>query len=174
MRYETLEKCECLNGLNIGASLWVCGCSLQCKGCHNSNLWSFDGGEEYTQETECQILELIKPDYISRISILGGEPLMPQNYSDLARLIKKVKSAKESIKIWLYTGHTYESVKERAKESVQLRYILENIDYLIDGPFIQEQKDITLAFRGSRNQRILHNVNGEYVDETETFDNETA
>lgn len=169
MRYETIEKCECVNGLNIGVSLWVCGCPLQCEGCHNSDIWDFNGGEEYTQETEQQILNLIKPEYITRLSVLGGEPLIPQNYSGLAHLIKEAKVAKESIKIWLYTGYIYENLKKIEDEDLQ--YILSHINYLVDGPYVESQRDITLAFRGSRNQRILRREGESFLDVTQSFDN---
>lgn len=115
---------------------------------------------------------MIKPDYIFRLTILGGEPLVPQNYAIICNLIRAVKINKPTIKVWLYTGYVYEDLKEKAKQNIDLDDILSVIDYLVDGPFIQEKRDITLAFRGSSNQRILHNINGEYIDETEQFDSQ--
>lgn len=172
MRFAQIRKMDISNGSGIGVSLFVQGCLwrlIHCPGCHNSNIWDFNGGEEYTQKTEQQILELIKPDYNTRMSVLGGEPLIPQNYAPLAHLIKEVKAAKDSIKIWLYTGYIYENLKKVEDENLQC--ILSNIDYLVDGPYIESQRDITLAFRGSRNQRILRREGENFLDVTQSFDN---
>lgn len=174
MRYETIEKCECLNGSDVGVSLWVCGCPIRCKGCHNENLWDANGGKPFTLVTQSKIRALIEPEYIKRFSILGGEPLVPDNYFIIASMLQSIKYAKPTITIWLYTGYTYESLKKQAYESIYLDSILNTIDYLVDGPFIQEERDTTLAFRGSRNQRILRNLgNGVYKDFTKKFDKGT-
>ena len=174
MRYSSIDRCECTNGKDWGISLFTQGCPFNCKGCHNMSTWSMNSGEEYTQETEEKILELIKQPHISRFSILGGEPFLPQNMQQLYNLVTKVHySSKPDIKIWLWTGTTLESIfflldnlnnnpdekfasldwDEDSKD--YLRALLPMIDYLIDGRFIQEQKDLTLKWRGSSNQRVL-------------------
>lgn len=160
MKYAYLEKCECANGLGIGVSIFTQGCHFHCPGCHNHQLWSFEGGELLTDEKELQIIEALSPSYIQRFSILGGEPLENENLQSLASLIMLVRRYKPTIKIWLYTGWTFKELlikieKEKKDSLYYLDFILQNIDILVDGPFIQEQKDITLAFRGSSNQRIL-------------------
>lgn len=158
MRYADIIKCDCENGKHWGVSLFTQGCPFHCEGCFNPETWSYDSGKEFTDETQTLILKLLDKSYISRLSILGGEPLEERNLHQLACLISSIRNNYHNdIKIWVYTGWTYEELQRREKESniKYLTFILDNIDYLVDGPFIQEKKDITLEFRGSRNQRIL-------------------
>lgn len=173
MKYAQIRNMDISNGIGIGASIFTSGCPYRCKKCHNSELWNFNSGKSFTYETHSQILKLIEPEYITRFSILGGEALLPQNVSDLALLIHDIKVKREDIKVWLWTGTTFEDLYKltflRTKPNdeildslgwdnrtlADLAYILNNIDYMIDGRFIQEQKDLTLKFRGSKNQRWL-------------------
>ena len=141
------------NGTGFGVSIFTQGCPIHCKGCHNSSIWDFDGGSEYTAETEDLLLSLLSKPHITRLSILGGEPLLPNNYEHIAHLIKRVKNELPHIEIWLWTGYLIEDLAEI--DDNNLRYILSNLDYLIDGPFVQEKRDLTLKFRGSDNQRVL-------------------
>lgn len=145
------------NGLGVGVALFTQGCPIHCPGCFQPETWSLNGGEEYTAETEEKILELIDRPYISRFSILGGEPLIERNLFLLSTLISKIKAIRPDIKIWLYSGYTIEQLQDRLKNNITgyLQYILNSIDILVIGPFIQEQKDITLQFKGSANQRLL-------------------
>lgn len=159
MRYAAIRSIDISNGKDVGCSLFVQGCSIHCKGCFQPQTWDFDGGKEYTQETENKILELIMPEYIKRFSILGGEPLEDCNLFTLAILIKKIKATKPHIKIWLYTGYTAEQLLERIKNEKNthyLRAILDMVDILVAGPFIEEQKDLSLPWCGSRNQQVIH------------------
>ena len=174
MKIAQLRKSDISNGTGIGISIWTQGCPYRCKGCHNASTWSFDKGEEFTQEQKDKFLALLNNHYITRVSILGGEPLLPQNIADLALLIHDVKVRRPDIKIWLWTGTTFEDLYKLVflrKESndtilnklgwnnknlADLTYILNQLDYMIDGRFIQEQKDLTLKFRGSKNQRWLN------------------
>lgn len=174
MKIAQIRSMDISNGEGIGISIFTQGCPFNCKGCHNMSTWSMNSGEKYTQETEKKILELVEQPYISRFSILGGEPLLPQNMQQLYNLVAKIRhSSKPDIKIWLWTGTTLESIfflldnldnnpdekfaalgwDDDSKD--YLRALLPMIDYLIDGRFIQEQKDLTLKWRGSSNQRIL-------------------
>lgn len=168
MRYSEIEKCECHNGLGWGASLYTQGCHFHCKGCFNSETWNFNGGKEYTEETQQTILNLIEPEYITRFSILGGEPLELRNLLDLAELIVNIKIVKPDIKIWLYTGYEYEWLEfESITSTLEYRYLLQiilnNIDVLVDGQFQEDKKDLTYPFAGSTNQRIWRkNNNGEF------------
>lgn len=174
MKYAQIRNMDISNGIGIGVSFFTSGCPYRCKKCHNSELWNFNSGKSFTFETNSQILKLIEPEYITRFSILGGEALLPQNVSDLALLIHDIKVKREDIKVWLWTGTTFEDLYKltflRTKPNdeildslgwdnralADLAYILNNIDYMIDGRFIQEQKDLTLKFRGSKNQRWLN------------------
>lgn len=126
---------------------------FHCKNCFNPETWNFDSGKEYTEETQQTILKLIEPKYITRFSILGGEPLEPQNYFELAKLINLIRQKRPDIKIWVYTGYIYENLV--SKESTYLEYILDNIDVLVDGQFQEGKKDLTYPFAGSTNQRVV-------------------
>lgn len=153
MRYNLIRKMDISNGKGIGVSIFTQGCPIRCKGCFNKDTWDFNGGKLYTQETQDTILELIKPDYITKFATLGGETLLHQNIPDLLSLVKAIKKERPDIKIWCWTGQLYENL--RRIDDWQLQELINNFDYLIDGPFIQEKKDLTLLFRGSSNQRII-------------------
>lgn len=161
MRYSGIDKAECCNGIGWGVSLYTQGCHFHCKNCFNQETWDFNGGKEFTEETEDTILALIKPEYIERFSILGGEPLEERNLWDLANLIVNIRIEKPEIKIWLYTGFTYEwldfisftSASRNERDFLQI--ILKEIDVLVDGQFIEDKKDLTYPFAGSTNQRVI-------------------
>ena len=155
------------NGTGIGVSLFTQGCHFHCKNCFQPETWDFDGGKEYTEETQQTILKLIEPEYITRFSILGGEPLEPQNSFHLAELINLIKRKRPDIKIWVYTGYTIENLYSRCYSTIgedseatptqcrYLRYILNSIDILVDGQFQEDKKDLTYPFAGSTNQRVI-------------------
>ena len=153
MRYASIDKIECRNGLGWGATLYVQGCHFHCHNCFNPETWDFNGGKEFTQDTVDTILKLIEPEYIKHFTIQGGEPLEKCNWQDLGKLIAKIKKQKPDIKIWIYTGYTYENLVN--KESTCLEYILDNIDVLVDGQFQEDKKDLTYPFAGSTNQRVI-------------------
>ena len=154
MRIANIRSMDISNGTGIGASLFVQGCHFHCKNCFNPETWDFNRGKEYTEETQQIILKLIEPEYITRFSILGGEPLESQNHFELAKLINLIKQKRPDIKIWVYTGYTYENLV--GKESTYLEYILNNIDVLVDGQFQEGKKDLTYPFAGSTNQRVIN------------------
>lgn len=156
MRYAALRSMDISNGEGVGASLFVQGCSIRCPGCFQPETWDFEGGKLLTTSTIDSIANLVKPDYIERFSVLGGEPLEDQNLHWLACIINKVKMTKPNIKIWLYSGYTYDNLKQRAKDEIYLQWILDNIDVLVAGPFIQEEKDLSLPWCGSRNQEVIY------------------
>ena len=153
MRIANIRSMDISNGIGIGVSLFTQGCHFHCKNCFQPETWDFSGGKEYTKETQRTILKLIEPEYITRFSILGGEPLEPQNHFELAKLIKLIKQKRPDVKIWIYTGYTYENLVN--KESTCLKYILDNIDVLVDGQFQEDKKDLTYPFAGSTNQRLI-------------------
>lgn len=149
MRIASVRKMDISNGIGIGVSLFTQGCRLRCKGCHNHSIWSFDGGEEYTQEIEDAIIKLLKPDYITRFSVLGGEPFEQENVDKLLDLLRRVKEEFPDKNIWLYTGYLFETTPWYCEE------MFNYIDVLVDGPYIESQRDVTLPFRGSGNQRLI-------------------
>ena len=153
MRIAGLTKNDTTNGEDICVSLWVQGCPHHCKGCHNPESWDFNGGEYKNNDILLEeIYDAISANGIQRnFSILGGEPLAPQNINDTYYILWEVKQRYPSIKTFVWTGYTLEQLKEMYKDT-----LLENVDVLIDGPFIKAERDITLKFRGSKNQRILY------------------
>ena len=158
MKYAQLRSMDVSNGKGIGVSLFTQGCPIRCEGCHNSSIWDFAEGKEYNTKTINKILKAIQPDWVERFSILGGEPLVTANLKELLILITIIKSIKPNIKIWIYTGYTYEQLQEKVSNDFKDYYInpiLKTADVLVDGPFIQEKKDLTLKFKGSSNQRII-------------------
>lgn len=153
MNYADIKKIDVANGYGIRVSLFVSGCRHKCKGCFNSEAWDFKFGNKYDENVENTIIDYMKKSYIKGLSILGGEPLEPENQPCIAELIKKVKEIPNK-DIWLYTGFRYEELVGELRNGY-LDYILNNIDILVDGKFELEKKDLTLKFRGSSNQRII-------------------
>ena len=152
MKIATLNKNDFINGEGVSVSLWMQGCPHHCKGCHNPEQWSFDGGNEIDINKLLQeIFAAIDANGIQRnFSVLGGEPLAPQNVEDTYYILKQVKQKFPSIKTFVWTGYVLEELKTMYQE-----HILDDIDVLIDGRFELDKRDITLKLRGSSNQRIL-------------------
>ncbi len=158
MNYAEIKYYDIANGLGVRTSLFVSGCTHRCPGCFNAVAWDFHYGKEFTQETMEEILKSCEPGYIRGLSLLGGEPMEPANQEGLLPLVKAFKERFPQKDIWCYTGYTYEtdllSPEGKARCAVTAD-LLSCIDILVDGKFIQEEADITLKFRGSRNQRVL-------------------
>lgn len=152
MNYCGLNKNDIANGEGVRVSLFVSGCRNHCKGCHNPEAWDFNYGKPFTKETENEIMEALCPSWIQGFSVLGGEPCEEENKKILIPFLKKVRSTFHEKDIWLYSGYIY--------ETLQNDEILRYVDVLVDGPFLLEQKDVSIAFRGSRNQRIIKLKNG--------------
>ncbi len=157
MNYGSIKKCDIANGTGVRVSLFVSGCTHHCKGCFNEETWSFDYGEPFTREVEDRILKFLEPSYISGLTLLGGEPLEYVNQQVLAPFLRRVREAYPQKTIWCYTGYLFEKdiLNRMMKKWQYTRDILEMIDVLVDGPFIEEEKQIDLRFRGSRTQRII-------------------
>lgn len=154
MRYADIKKNDIVNGQGVCVSFWCQGCPIKCPGCHNSAIWNFDGGKEFTPATMSEIIQAIAANGIERnFSILGGEPLCDENLFLTTLVVQEVRKVYPDIKIFLWTGYYYNELLK--KEDPHINYIFNNINYLIDGPFIQKQRDITLKLRGSCNQHIL-------------------
>lgn len=155
MRYAGLIKNDLAAAPGVCVSFFVQGCPFRCPGCHNPESWDFEGGMEFSTKTLNDILTSLSANGIERpLCIMGGEPLCEENLFLTALIIKEVREYNPNLKIYLWTGYYIEDLK--AKENNKIDYILNNIDCLIDGPFIQEERDLTLQMRGSRNQRIIY------------------
>jgi anaerobic ribonucleoside-triphosphate reductase activating protein len=148
MNYAGIKKVDIANGPGVRVSLFVSGCRNHCRGCFNPETWDFDYGEPFSRKTEDEIITALRPSWIQGLSILGGEPTEEENEAVLIPFLKRVREELPDKDIWLYSGYTW--------EMLQNEEILTLVDVLVDGPFLLEQKDAGLAFRGSRNQRIIH------------------
>ena len=153
MYYGNIKYYDISNGDGVRTSLFVSGCNHHCKGCFNEVAWDFDYGKEFSYNTLKEILDSLKQDYIAGLSILGGEPLDYKNINAVSTIVEVVRKSFPNKSIWVYTGYTYEELLERNNLFTSL--ILNKIDVLVDGKFIEELKDISLKFRGSSNQRII-------------------
>lgn len=197
MRYAKIDEYEVSNGIGNGMSLYVQGCRFRCPGCQNPSAWDFNGGKEWTKEVKDNFIKLIDRLYITRVSVLGGEPLADENLDDVYWLLHEIKRNYPDKKIWLYTGYTwehimsYESDLKNAKEELEkiknnpcgLKYykeatfnyspskfvlrkeIVSMVDVLVDGLYEDDKRDLTLKFKGSRNQRIWRKNGTEWIIE---------
>lgn len=155
MRYANIIYNDIAAGDGLCVSFYTQGCPHRCKGCHNPETWSYQGGQEFKPEILDDIIENLNAQGIKRnFCVLGGEPLCAENLFLTALLIKTVREKSPDTKIYLWTGYLYEDLI--VSNSPHMKIILNNIDVLIDGPFIQEKRDITLMMRGSTNQRVLY------------------
>lgn len=157
MNYAAIKKTDTANGPGIRVSLFVSGCTHHCKGCFNSETWDFKYGEPYTDEVQEEILDALGKSYISGLSLLGGEPMEPANRPTVLALVKEARRRYPQKDIWCYTGYTFEKdllvwMKEGKTEVAEL---LEYMDVLVDGEFVEEKKNLRLPFRGSENQRLI-------------------
>lgn len=151
MKYADYYDCDICNGNSVGMSLFVSGCPIHCEGCFNPETWDFNYGKDWTPEIEDKFINLAGREYIKRISFLGGSPLCDENFADVSLLIQKLKYHYPDKKIWVYTGYTLDAIMSNEYK----RQILSYIDVLVDGSFDIAQKDLMLAFRGSKNQRLI-------------------
>lgn len=149
MKYNSIDECEAINGEGFGVSLYTQGCPYHCPGCFNPETWDFEKGYTWTQKTEDYIIKLLEPNYIKRLTILGGEPLIERNIEPLTALLIRVKELYPNKQVWLYTGGNFEL------ESVRCDNLIEQVDILIDGQFKRDLRDITLKWKGSSNQRVI-------------------
>lgn len=157
MNYANIKNCDVANGEGIRVSLFVSGCTHYCKGCFNYEAWDFNFGKEYTKETEDHIIKLLSSSYIKGLSLLGGEPLHPDNQKQVASLVKRVRKELPNKDIWCYTGYVFdkEILDGMYKDLSTTKDIIDNIDVLVDGKFVIDLADKRLRFRGSSNQRII-------------------
>lgn len=157
MNYAAIKKTDVANGPGVRVSLFVSGCTHGCKGCFNREAWDFHYGNPYTPEIEEEILTLLEPSYIRGLSVLGGEPFEEQNRLPVLNLLKRAKECYPHKDIWCYTGYDYEKDLlvwiDQGRQEVE--EMLQHIDVLVDGEFVEECKNLRLPFRGSENQRLI-------------------
>lgn len=178
MRYAQIRSLDISNGENIGVALFTQGCPIHCYNCFNKEAWDFNGGKEWTEGVKDQFLKLIDRPYIKRVSILGGEPLAEENLSDIALLVDEITTNFPEKTIWLYTGYRvklfdeniidtdtnkvchwftvedFDNDKEFRSNYIR-QFILNHIDVIVDGPYVDAERDVTLKWRGSKNQRVI-------------------
>lgn len=161
MHYGNIKKIDVADGEGVRVSLFVSGCRNACPGCFNPETWNFNFGKEFTSETEDEIIQALKPEHIQGFSLLGGEPFEEENQKVLAPFLEKLKTIYPDKDIWCWTGYVLDKDLQsgQRKHTEYTDRMLKCIDVLVDGPFIQEKKNLMLEFRGSENQRIirLHN-----------------
>lgn len=151
MNYHIIKHCDSLDGTGLGISLYVSGCDRHCPHCHNPETHDPNSGKPFTDKEKEEIFEDLNQDWCHRLSLLGGDPLYPGNRESILTLVKEVKDRFPNKKIWLYTGFTYSQIKG----DPTIKPILQYCDVLVDGPFIESQKDYTIHYRGSKNQSII-------------------
>ena len=158
MYYGEIQKVDIANGPGTRVSLFVSGCRRHCKDCFNAETWDFSFGEPFTAQTEQEILRLLAPGYIHGLTVLGGEPFEPENQPAVLALLKKVRAAYPHKTIWCFTGNVLEEdilAEGGCGRCAVTDDLLRQIDVLVDGPFVAEQRNVSLRFRGSENQRII-------------------
>ena len=158
MYYGNIKTCDIANGLGVRVSLFVSGCTNHCKGCFQPETWDFCYGKEYTSKTEQEIIDALALPGRKGLTLLGGEPFEPENQRVLVKLLRKVRETYPDKDVWCYTGFLYDNLIENdyPKHCEVTDEMLSMIDILVDGPFIEELKNLSLEYRGSENQRILN------------------
>lgn len=157
MNYAAIKKFDVANGVGVRVSLFVSGCTHHCKGCFNEEAWDFNYGEKFTEVQKEEIIQALSPKHIKGFSLLGGEPFEPENRPAVYDLLKAINQTYPEKTVWCYSGYLYDSYMKNGihadPETVQ--GMLECIDILVDGKFVEELKDLSLRFKGSSNQRII-------------------
>jgi anaerobic ribonucleoside-triphosphate reductase activating protein len=159
VNYASIRTCDIANGEGVRVSLFVSGCTHHCKGCFNEAAWDFAYGEPFTKKTENEVLSALEPDFIDGLTLLGGEPMEPENQRALMPLLRRFREKFGDAKtLWIYTGCVLETdLKAESRWRTEVTdEMLSLTDVLVDGPFLEAKKNISLQFRGSSNQRIIH------------------
>ena len=161
MNYHKIEKTSVANGPGVRTTLWVAGCRVGCKNCHNPQTWDFNSGKLFDDNAKQELFESLSKSYIQGLSLSGGHPLEPENVKTIYLLVKEIKDKFPTKDIWLYTGYTWEYIFPNVitddfnTERMYRQEIVRMCDVVVDGPFIESQKDLTLRWRGSANQRVI-------------------
>ena len=154
MNYATIKNCDIANGPGVRVSLFVSGCTHRCPGCFNEVAWDFDYGQPFTQEVMDSILDMLRPSYIRGLTLLGGEPFEPQNQQAVVELLRRVKEELPGKSIWAFSGYLFDKDILSGRLGDCSEY-LSYLDVLVDGPFVESKKNLSLRFRGSENQRLI-------------------
>ena len=154
MNYATIKNCDIANGPGVRVSLFVSGCTHRCPGCFNEVAWDFDYGTPFTEETVEQILGMLRPNHIRGLTLLGGEPFEPQNQGAIVELLRRVKQELPEKSIWAFSGYLFDKDILSGRLGDTSEY-LSYLDVLVDGPFVEAKKNLSLRFRGSENQRLI-------------------
>ncbi len=154
MNYATIKNCDIANGPGVRVSLFVSGCTHHCKGCFNQEAWDFDYGQPFTEETVESILTMLRPEYVRGLTLLGGEPFEPENQPAIVELLRRIKAEMPKKSIWAFSGYLFDRdiLSGRLGDT---REYLSYLDVLVDGPFVESRKNLSLRFRGSENQRLI-------------------
>lgn len=157
MNYCNVKNCDIANGVGVRVSLFVSGCRNRCKNCFQPETWDFNYGKPFDAQTEEKLIKMLAPSYINGLTVLGGEPMEPENQRALLPFLKKVKAAYPQKTIWLYTGFTLEELRspDCRAHTEYTEEILKLLTVLVDGRFVEGKKNISLRFRGSENQRLI-------------------
>lgn len=157
LNYAEIKNCDIANGPGVRVSLFVSGCTHHCPGCFNQVAWDFDYGQPFTQQTIDGILEMMKPSYIKGLTLLGGEPFEPQNQEPIVELLRQIKEKYPQKSIWAFSGYLFDRdiLAGRLGPWEITKEYLSYLDVLVDGPFVEAKKNLSLRFRGSENQRII-------------------
>ena len=157
MNYAEIKNCDIANGPGVRVSLFVSGCTHHCPGCFNQVAWDFDYGQPFTQQTIDEILKLLAPGYIKGLTLLGGEPFEPENQPAVVELLRQIKSKYPEKTIWAFSGYLFDRdiLPGHLGNPEITREYLSYLDVLVDGPFVEAKKNLSLRFRGSENQRII-------------------
>ena len=154
MNYAEIKNCDIANGPGVRVSLFVSGCTHRCPGCFNEIAWDFAYGKPFTQETIDKILSMLKPSHIRGLTLLGGEPFEPENQGGIVELLRQVKAQMPEKSIWAFTGYLFDRDILSGRLGDTAEY-LSYLDVLVDGPFVEAKKNLSLRFRGSENQRLI-------------------
>lgn len=156
MRYGSIKKCDIANGVGVRTVLFVSGCTHHCKGCFQPETWDFSYGELYTEATEKEIIDSLRPSYVNGLTLLGGEPFEPQNQRVLVGLLRRVRRELPEKTIWSFSGYIWEELTGESRARCEVTdEMLSMLDVLVDGEFVEEKRNISLRFRGSENQRLI-------------------
>ena len=171
MNYSVIKNCDIANGPGCRVVLFVSGCTHHCPGCFQPETWSFSYGQLFTEETVEELLRLLAPGYIAGLTLLGGEPFEPDNLSEILRLLRRVQTELPRKTVWAFSGYTYDQLTARTGEAGKLTSaVLDLVDVLVDGEFVEAKKNLRLRFRGSENQRILDLVKTRETGELTLWD----
>ena len=157
MNYANIKNCDIANGPGVRVSLFVSGCTHRCPGCFNEVAWDFSYGEPLTEDTVETILAMLRPGYIRGLTLLGGEPFEPQNQEPVLGLLRRIKAEMPQKSIWAFSGYLFDRdiLSGRLGNWQITREYLSYLDVLVDGPFVEAKKNLSLRFRGSENQRLI-------------------